>query len=71
MRSEMSRCSRGTTLVMRGKKSAVVLRIYFCRSIQAVSKKEISEKEEMQRKMFLLHKWSILKVKVRTHILTD
>ncbi len=32
----------------------------------AVNKKETSEKEEMTRKMFLLHKWSILRVKVGT-----
>jgi hypothetical protein len=37
----------------------------YVRSILAINKKETSEKEEMQRKMFLLHKWSILKVKVR------
>jgi hypothetical protein len=34
----------------------------------ALVKKEIQETEEMKRKMFLLHKWNILRVKVRINL---
>jgi hypothetical protein len=59
--SETSRCIRGSISVTRGN---IYSYHFYVRSILAINKKEISEKEEMQRKMFLLHKWSILKVKV-------
>jgi hypothetical protein len=61
-----SRCIRGSASVMRG---IIYFTSYYFRSILAINKKETSEKEEMQRKMFLLHKWSILKIKVKSCLL--
>jgi hypothetical protein len=66
MLSERNKCIRGSISVMRGKLHS----FHSVRSILVINKKETSEKEEMQRKMFLLHKWSILKVKVRSSLLT-